>query len=197
MVDIAKSWQRSEGTMDYINNNIAINLKKIRIGKNMSLDNTAEQTGVSKSMLAQIERGEANPSIGCLGKIVSGLRVELNELIETPRLETFYIAREELIPTKEVEGQYSIFTYFPYEKDRQFEIYGMEIYPNGIYYSGSHGEKTVEYITVATGTLTLKLGENKFEIRPGDAFRFDSDKEHRYCNYGMEIVRLTAAFSFK
>ena len=182
--------------MDYINQNIAVNLKKIRIGKKMSIEETAEQTGVSKSMLAQIERGEANPSIGCLGKIVSGLRVELNELLEAPRLESYYISKDELIPTKEVEGQYSIYTYFPYEKDREFEIYGMEIYPNGAYYSGSHGEKTVEYLTVATGKLTLKLQEKKFEIMQGDAFRFDSDKEHWYCNEGTEVVRLTTVFSF-
>jgi len=183
--------------VDYINQNIAINLKKIRIGKKLSLDETAEQTGVSKSMLAQIERGEANPSIGCLGKIVSGLRVGLNELLETPRMESYYISKTELIPTKEVEGQYAVCTYFPYEKDRQFEIYGMEIHPNGTYYSGSHGEKTVEYLTVAAGKLTLELPEQKFEIMPGDAFRFDSDKEHWYCNYGEEVVRLTTVFSFK
>lgn len=183
--------------MDYINRNIAINLKKIRTGKRMSLDETAEQTGVSKSMLAQIERGEANPSIGCLGKITSGLRVELTELLQAPRPESYYISKEEVIPTKEVEGRYSIFTYFPYEKDRQFEIYGMVIYPEGTYYSGSHGEKTVEYITVGAGTLTLKFQGEKFEIRQGDAFRFDSDKEHWYSNCGTEVVRLTSVFVFK
>lgn len=183
--------------MDYINRNIAVNLKKIRIAKNMSLDETAEQTGVSKSMLAQIERGEANPSIGCLGKIVSGLRVELTELLEPPRQETYYIPKEEMIPTKIVEGQYTIFTYFPYEKGRPFEIYGMDIYPKGIYYSGSHGENTVEYITVATGILTLKVKGKRHEIRSGDAFRFDSDIEHWYCNEGTEQVRLTSVFSFK
>lgn len=182
--------------MDYINNNIAINLKKIRIAKNLSLDNAAEQTGVSKSMLAQIERGEANPSIGCLGKIVSGLRVDLSELIQTPRQETFYISREELIPTKEVVGRYTIYTYFPYEKDRPFEIYGIVLYPNGIYYSGAHEEKTVEYITVSAGTLTLKIQEKDYVIHAGDAFRFDSDKEHWYCNNGTEVVRLTSTFSF-
>jgi mannose-6-phosphate isomerase-like protein (cupin superfamily) len=147
-------------------------------------------------MLAQIERGEANPSIGCLGKIVSGLRTELSELLESPRLETCYIAREKLIPTKEVEGQYSIYTYFPYEKGRQYEIYGMEIYPEGSYYSGSHGERTVEYVMVAAGTLTLKMQEKKFEIKQGDCFRFDSDKEHWYCNHGTDEVRLTVVFSF-
>ena len=183
--------------MDYINRNIAFNLKKIRIGKNMSLDETAEQTGVSKSMLANIERGEANPSIGCLGKIVSGLRVDLNELIEPPHQDTYHISKEEMIPTKEVEGQYSIYTYFPYEKDRQFEIYGMEIYPNGTYYSGSHGEKTVEYITVATGTLTLKIRDKKYKIYAGDAFRFDSDIEHWYSNEDNDMVKITSIFSFK
>jgi transcriptional regulator with XRE-family HTH domain len=182
--------------MDYINKNIAVNLRKIRNAKNLSLEEAAEQTGVSKSMLAQIERGEANPSIGCLGKVVSGLRVELSELLESPRLETCYISKEKMIPTKEVEGQYSIYTYFPYEKGRQYEIYGMEIYPDGVYYSGSHGERTVEYVMVATGDLTLKMQDKRFEIKQGDAFRFDSDKEHWYCNHGNEVVRLTVVFSF-
>lgn len=183
--------------MDYINRNIAVNLKKIRIAKNLSLEEMAEQSGVSKSMLAQIERGEANPSIGSLGKIISGLRVELTELIEAPRQETCYVSRKEIIPTKEVEGQYTIYTYFPYEKDRQFEIYGIDIYPNGIYYSGSHGENTVEYITVSTGTLTLKIRNKKYEILQGDAFRFDSDIEHWYCNEGKDMLSLTSIFSFK
>ncbi len=45
-------------TMDYLSKNISINLKKLRLGKKMSLDDVAEQTGVSKSMLGQIERGD-------------------------------------------------------------------------------------------------------------------------------------------
>ena len=46
--------------MDYINRNVSINLKNIRKSKKMSLDVVSEQTGVSKSMLGQIERGESN-----------------------------------------------------------------------------------------------------------------------------------------
>lgn len=163
----------------------------------MSLDQAAEQTGVSKSMLAQIERGDANPSIECLGKIISGLRVELIELIETPRIDTCHISKSEIIPTKEVIGQYQIFTYFPYEKNRPFEIYGMEIYPGRTYYSGPHGEKTAEYLTVSSGTLTLRFADCEYEIREGDAFRFDSDKEHWYCNRGDKTLIITSVFSFK
>ena len=62
--------------MDYLSHNVSENLKRIRQSKGMSLDQVAEQTGVSKSMLAQIEKGTANPSLGVLGKITSGLRIE-------------------------------------------------------------------------------------------------------------------------
>ena len=48
--------------MDYLSYNVVVNLKQIRQSKGMSLGEVAEQTGVSKSMLAQIEKGTANPS---------------------------------------------------------------------------------------------------------------------------------------
>lgn len=75
--------------MDYLNQNISMNLRRIRLARGYSLDMVAEQTGVSKSMLGQIERGEANPTIGILGKIVSGLRVELTDLVETPKEQVY------------------------------------------------------------------------------------------------------------
>ena len=49
--------------MDYLSHNVAVNLKRIRRSRGMSLDLVAEQTGVSKSMLAQIEKDRANPSL--------------------------------------------------------------------------------------------------------------------------------------
>ncbi len=55
--------------MDYLSYNVAVNLKQIRLSKGMSLGEVAEQTGVSKSMLAQIEKGTANPLLVCLGKL--------------------------------------------------------------------------------------------------------------------------------
>lgn len=65
--------------MDYLSYNVAVNLKQIRLSKGMSLGEVAEQTGVSKSMLAQIEKGTANPSLGVLGKITSGLRHRISD----------------------------------------------------------------------------------------------------------------------
>ncbi len=73
--------------MDYLSHNVAVNLNRMRTSKGMSLDVLSEQTGVSKSMLAQIEKGTANPSLGVMGKIASGLRVEFHVLIDPPPME--------------------------------------------------------------------------------------------------------------
>ena len=129
--------------MDYLSHNIAVNLKRIRTSKGMSLDVVAEQTGVSKSMLAQIERGTANPSIGVLGKIVSGLRLSFDELIQTPPLDAYLVRVEETIPIKEIPGQYRVWNCFPIEDNNTVEIYRIDILPGGVYSSGSHGERKI------------------------------------------------------
>lgn len=180
--------------MDYLSHNIAVNLKRIRTSKGMSLDVVAEQTGVSKSMLAQIERGTANPSIGVLGKIVSGLRLDFNELIQTPPLDSYLVRTEETPPIKEVPGQYRVWNCFPIEDNHLVEIYRIDIEPDGIYASGSHGERTREYLAVMEGELTVELKDGEYIVTAADVFRFESDQFHRYINNGDQKVRFMTFF---
>ncbi|MDF2663062.1 MAG: family transcriptional regulator, partial [Paenibacillus sp.] len=49
--------------MDHIPIKVGKNLKSIRKSRDLSLDKLAELTGVSKAMLAQVERGDSNPTI--------------------------------------------------------------------------------------------------------------------------------------
>ena len=167
--------------MDYLTENVAVNLKRIRQSKGMSLDQASEQTGVSKSMLSQIEKGTANPSLGVLGKITSGLRIEFQELIATPLVDSYLVTPEDLVPTKELEGQYTVWTCFPYEDTRLVEIYRIDIEPGGTYVRGGHGEKTREYLVV-----TVECNGKEHEIQLKQAFRFETDQTHIYRNRGTE-----------
>ena len=168
--------------MDYLSHNVSENLKKIRKAKGTSLDQVSEQTGVSKSMLAQIERGTANPSPGVLGKITSGLRIEFQRLIDPPRMDYSLVTPEETVPTKELEGQYKVWTCFPYEDSQSVEVYRIDIEPGGCYLSGSHGEKTREYLTVTEGHDHVQ------EICEGQIYKFETDQPHVYRNQGTEKV---------
>ncbi|MDO5516175.1 MAG: XRE family transcriptional regulator [Clostridium sp.] len=181
---------------DHLVHNVAVNLKRIRIARKMSLDEVAEQTGVSKSMLGQIERGESNPTIGTIGKIVSGLRVEFEDLLHEPDIEAYEVDHTKLVPSKEVPGQYILYNYFPFERKRNFEIYVIEIEPGGMYYSGAHGEKTTEYIIGIKGILKLNVGDTDYTVHEKDALLFECNKDHHYINETDEKVRRVTVFSF-
>ncbi len=180
--------------MDYVTHNIAMNLNRIRKSKGMSLDTVAEQTGVSKSMLAQIEKGTANPSIGVLGKIVSGLRITFDDLLQTPVMDSYLVHIKNLVPTKEIPGQYRVMTCFPIEDNYQVEIYRIEIAPGGTYISGGHGERTREYISVLMGDLTIETKGKTETVTVEDAYRFESDSEHCYRNMGTVLLVFNCFF---
>ncbi len=61
--------------MDAIQDIIAKNLVKLRKHRNLTLDQVSELTGVSKAMLAQIEKGKSSPTVTTLWKIANGLQV--------------------------------------------------------------------------------------------------------------------------
>ena len=180
--------------MDYLSHNVSVNLKRIRTSKGMSLDVVAEQTGVSKSMLSQIEKGGANPSLGVLGKIASGLRIRFEELIEAPPMDTCLVKVEDMIPTKEIIGQYRVWTCFPFEDNQKVEIYRIDIEPGGVSTSGGHGEKTREYITVLEGWVTIECHGGMHRVSEGEVFRFESDQMHVYRNETSGTVRIMCFF---
>ena len=51
---------------------IADNIKAVRESRKLTLDAAAKKTGVSRSMLAQIERGDVSPTISVLWKLADG-----------------------------------------------------------------------------------------------------------------------------
>lgn len=170
--------------MDYLSHNIAENLKRIRASRGISLDTAAEQTGVSKSMLHQIEHGDANPSINVLGKIASGLRIEFSELISSPPEEACLVKISELYPIKETEGGYTVKTCFPYEDNRKVEIYRIDIEPGGSYVSGGHGSGTKEYLAVSEGEVTVDTGHEVISVGTDEMLRFNCELTHIYKNMG-------------
>ena len=71
-----------------LNRAVAENIKRIRKSKKLSMERLAAESGVSRSMLGQIERGEANPSVAILGKLAAALKVPADLLLENDSFET-------------------------------------------------------------------------------------------------------------
>ena len=64
-----------------VTSTVAANAREIREHKGLTLDRAAALTGVSRSMLAQIEKGEVNPTISVLWKMANGYKVSFTSLV--------------------------------------------------------------------------------------------------------------------
>lgn len=172
--------------MTQLDKNIALNLKRIRKSKNMSLDMLAERTGVSKSMLGQIERGKTNPTVSTIGKIVEGLKVPFEQLIYDRKEIMVMPSPEEAPVFKEKEGQYRIYVMLPFDAGRNFVIYQGELDGKAQMESESYGEQTWEYLTVVSGEIELILDDQSFHVKRGSSLYFACDRKHVYRNAGEE-----------
>jgi len=182
--------------MEDVTQLVAHNLRRMREDKKLSLDRMAELTGVSKSMLGQIERGESSPTIATVWKIANGLKVSFTELLNVPQSDTAIVHRQDLQPLYEDSGKYSLFAHFPIEEGRRFEIYTVEIEKGGYLSAEAHAEGTQEFITVFQGELTVRVNNQEYMVAEGDSIRFRADRPHAYHNSGSGLTRVNLVIHY-
>ena len=175
---------------------IAHNLKRIRQERKLSLDKVADLTGVSKSMLGQIERGVSNPTVTTIKKISTGLRVSVTLLINSPQYDAVVVKTSDIEPLIEENGSYRVYPVFPYEDGRSFEIYTVEFDQGCLYRADAHSERTEEFITVFEGELTVLVNDTEYAVKQGDSIRFKADKPHVYHNTGNGLARLNMVLHY-
>ena len=159
---------------------VAENARRIRTRKKLSLDAAAAATGVSRSMLAQIEKGEVNPTISVLWKMANGYKVSFTSLVE-PRSGRVRVVRgAEQTPLTEDQGRYLNYPTFPFDERTLFETYRIVIRPGGALAAQPHLEGAEEYITVFAGAAEITVDGEVFSLDTGDSIRFCADVPHAY-----------------
>ena len=167
-----------------VNGVVAANVRAIREGKRLTLDAAAAATGVSRSMLAQIEKGEVNPTISVLWKIANGYKVSFTSLVEDRRGPVDVRRGREIQPLEEDGGRYLNYPLFPFEEDKGFESYRIVIREGGGLEAQPHLKGAREYVTVFSGALELTVEGTSYRLEKGDAIRFQADVPHAYRGAG-------------
>ena len=174
-----------------LTNVVAANVKAIREQKKLTLDGAAEITGVSRSMLAQIEKGEVNPTISILWKIANGYKVSFTSFIEN-RQENVYLQKGiDIEPLIEDKGRYLNYPIFAFNEQKLFESYRILIKENGSLKAEPHLKGAEEYITVFSGKLEVVVDSVIYNLEKGDSIRFYADVSHSYRNVGKCDVELS------
>ncbi|KAA6470616.1 XRE family transcriptional regulator [Bacillus cereus] len=170
---------------------LAKNLKSIREKEKLSLEKVSQLTGVSKTMIGQIERGDSSPTLTTIWKIANGLKVSFTSLINNSQPDTKVILRNDVQALSEDNGRYKVYPSFPFQDDRNFEIYTVEIETEGNLSSEAHKEGTEEFITVFEGELKIDINDCQYTLNNGDSIRFKADRPHTYTNSGRTLTRLS------
>ena len=167
--------------MKNINTNIGKNLKRIRKLRGLTIDALATSSGVSKSMISEIERGIRNPSITIIWSLANALKTPLNYFLKEDSSNSPMIYKMGTNPSVEGNG-YSFHPLMNFDEDKKFEIYFNEYMPNSETEDSFHYEGVEEYLLVTSGTLVLSLEEKKYTVNEGEVIHFIADKPHHYCN---------------
>ena len=114
-----------------INAVVSENARRLREEKRLTLDEAARLTGVSRSMLAQIEKGDVNPTISMVWKIANGYKVSFTSLVEPARERPVLLRGNDAPILEEDGGRYRNCPAFPFDGERGFETYRIVMLPGG------------------------------------------------------------------
>ncbi|RUR31701.1 helix-turn-helix domain-containing protein [Vreelandella nanhaiensis] len=169
---------------------VASTVKHLRKGRGWSLDQTAAETGVSKAMLGQIERGESSPTVSTLWKIASGFRVSFSTLFDSQMPTLGELKRDswESVWGDDSAGMQARLL-FPYDPLLGFEMFMIELAPGAISESSPHAEGVVEHIVVVEGEMELRIDERWQTLRAGEGLRFFADRPHAMRNSATTRLR--------
>ena len=162
---------------------LADTLKSLRTERGWSLDRAAKETGVSKAMLGQIERGESSPTIARLWKIADGFGVSLSMFIEPPlKNQAVEIRQVDSLRKQPATDPMLVAPLFPFDPQFGFEMFELTLLPGYERYSDPHQPGVTEHVVVIEGTLELFLDGEWISLIKGEAVRYDADRPHGYRN---------------
>ncbi|WP_225086346.1 XRE family transcriptional regulator [Pectobacterium colocasium] len=168
---------------DELTRRIGKTLKILRKDKNWSLTRTSEETGVSKAMLGQIERGESSPTVATLWKIATGMNVAFSTFIEpTLAAEDVTYRSGTGSAFRESEVGMHVVPLFPFDEKLRFDLLVIELAAGASSTSSAHENGVIEHIIVLDGQLEMTIDGQTHSLSAGDALRFAADREHRYYN---------------
>ena len=188
MASDEKATKRPAWVRDPISREFGDRVRSLRERTDLTLDQLAKRSGVSRAMLSKVERGEKSPTIGLAMRISHAVGGSLSALLngEQPRSavavrrlhERFRfkddsgLTREILSPTMEGSSVEVLRHTLPAGAASGV----LPPYPPG----------TEKYVIVEKGELVLVRGRERILVRAGDTLFFEADVEHAFETPGEE-----------
>lgn len=174
--------------MENIRSIVGNNLREIRKERQLTLQELSNITGVSKSMLGEIERSVTNPTITVLWKIAGGLKIPFTMLVHEEK-PVITLIREEDTKTFLQKDEFKITSIFGFDPEKKFEIYHIQFSPGSTHESKGHNRGVEEYAFVYEGEMIIDVNGERYILNTGDSIKFRAENFHAYINESDSIAK--------
>lgn len=171
---------------DPLNGQVSERVKTQRQQRGWSLEQLASASGVSRSMLSQIERSEANPTLAVTCKIAQAFGMSLAEFVDVPGagVAIHVVRSDDRAALYRSDEHCEIRTLSPLHLEKDVEFYQVRLKPGGTLKSAPHFQGTREFLTVEQGKIRVSSGTEKSELNRGDSASYRADVPHVLENLG-------------
>ncbi|MGK2955097.1 MAG: helix-turn-helix domain-containing protein [Solirubrobacterales bacterium] len=177
---------------------VGARVKALREAMNLSLRDLAERSGVSATMLSQVERGATSPTLAVASKIAFGLDLSLSQLLrldETPHVVVSRASEHR----RHKRGGHQIEELTPPLPGLRADVSSHVLEPGSS--TGGKGDAPMhepgsrETAVVLEGELVLVFEQDRHQLGEGDSVTFDADLPHHFENESDEPTRFVAVIA--
>jgi transcriptional regulator with XRE-family HTH domain len=179
---------------------IGSQIRKLRNKRELTLQDLANLSGLSKPNLSQIENNLVTPPIATLLKISTALGVPIGHFFQETAQESNIVVVRKEDRYGVAKGQHISHIGYQYEPlaypkaDKYMEpfiVHMEERESDAIVYNNHRGE---EFLYVIEGTLEFRCGDSTVTLREGDSLYFDSVVPHGYRGIGGPAKTLVVIY---
>lgn len=176
-----------EGTAaEDVSRHVCRRIRELRADRGWSLDVLSRASGVSRSMLSQIEREQANPTLAVTVKIASALGLTVADLLTgAAAVHNIEVIRaDDRSHIFRTDDTCTIRTLSPLQLEKDVEFYELTLHPGRALQSAAHYEGTREFLTVQKGKVTVVSDQESSDLQRGDSAGYRADVPHEIRNEG-------------
>ena len=155
-------------------------IQRLRKAYNLSLSELAEQSGVAKSIISQIERNETNPTLATIWRLSQALDVSIERVLaagdEEPFIEKTSRADTPILVSEDGKVRLAIIGWL--KTIEWLQWYEVTADPGGVLDSDPHQRGSVESLSVAEGAFEVEVGGIVQRARAGETLRYRCDRPH-------------------
>lgn len=165
---------------------IGSKLEQLRRERGLTLEKVSELSGVSASLLSQLERGMGNPSLTTLTKIAYGLGVPISLFFEGLGGSADRVVRKKERKKLLLSGRDLIYELLTPDLNRAIEFVWAEVAPGVSTAQHPFVHQGEEAGLVLQGTLEVHIGDKLYVLEAGDSISYPADIPHWHRNPGEE-----------